>query len=93
MPESRVKLPPEVREPYTVFVNGVRQQPGRDYRVQGGDLVFAAGMAKEGRLGFWRWFWGAFGIGTYRKNDQVDIAWEVDGRPRVAHALDIVARD
>ena len=93
MPESRVKLPPEVREPYTVFVNGVRQQPGRDYRVRGGELVFAADMAKEGRLGFWRWFWGAFGIGTYRKNDQVDIAWEVDGRPRVAHALDIVARD
>ena len=89
MPESRVKLPPEVREPYTVFVNGVRQLPGRDYRVQGGDLVFAADMAKEGRLGFWRWFWGAFGIGTYRKNDQVDVAWEVDGRPRVAHALDI----
>jgi len=93
MPESRVKLPPQVREPYTVFVNGVRQEPGRDYRVQQGHLVFAADMAKEGRLGFWRWFWGAWGIGTYRKNDQVDVAWEVDGRPRVAHALDIVARD
>ncbi len=93
MPESRVKLPPEVREPYTVFVNGVRQQPGRDYRVRAGHLVFDAEMAKEGRLGFWRWFWGAWGIGTYRRNDQVDVAWEVDGRPRVAHALDIVARD
>ena len=46
---------------------------------------------KEGRLGFWRWFWGAWGIGTYRKNDQVDVAWEIDGRPRVAHALDIEA--
>ena len=30
-----------------------------------------------------------WGIGTYRKNDQVDVAWEVDGQPRVAHALDI----
>ena len=36
-----------------------------------------------------RWFLGAWGIGTYRKNDTVDVAWEVDGRPRVAHALDI----
>ena len=36
-----------------------------------------------------RWFLGAWGVGTYRKNDQVDVAWEVDGRPRVAHALDI----
>ena len=44
---------------------------------------------KEGRLGFWKWFWGAWGIGIYGKNDQVDVAWEVDGRPRVAHALEI----
>jgi hypothetical protein len=88
---SRVKLPPNVREPYTVFVNGVRQVPGEDFQVRGGELVFAQTLVKEGRLGFWRWFWGAWGIGTYRKNDQVDVAWEVDGRPRVAHALDIEA--
>ena len=90
MAESRVPLPPGVREPYTVYLNGVRQEPGRDYVVREGALVFPAELAKEGRLGFWRWFLGAWGIGTYRKNDQVDVAWEVDGRPRVAHALDIV---
>jgi len=44
---------------------------------------------KEGNLGFWRWFLGAWGIGTYKRNDQVDVAWDVDGQPRVAHALDI----
>ena len=88
--ESRVELPrPGVREPYTVFLNGVRQTPGRDFRVRDGALVFPTALAKEGRLGFWRWFWGAWGIGTYRKDDQVDVAWEQDGRPRVAHALDI----
>jgi hypothetical protein len=89
MAESRVRLPPGVGEPYEVYVNGVRQQAGRDFRVIGGDLVFDRSLAKEGRLGFWRWFLGAWGIGTYRKNDQVDITWEVDGHPRVAHALDI----
>jgi hypothetical protein len=89
MAESRVRLPPGVREPYEVYVNGVRQQAGRDFRVIGGDLVFDRPLAKEGRLGFWRWFLGAWGIGTYRKNDQVDVAWEVEGQPRVAHALDI----
>ncbi len=51
--------------------------------------VFARPLAKEQRLGFWRWFWGAFGIGTYGRNDQVDVTWEVDGRPQVAHALEI----
>ena len=44
---------------------------------------------QEGKLGFWRWFWGAWGIGTYRKDDQVDVAWEVDGHPQVGHKLPI----
>lgn len=91
MAESRVRLPPGVREPYVVFVNGVRQQPGRDYQLREGVLVFPRELAKEGRLGFWRWFWGAWGIGTYRKDDKVDVAWDVNGQPRVAHALEIEA--
>ena len=89
MEKSIVRLPRGVREPYTVFVNGVRQHEGSDYEVRGGVLEFGRSLAKEGRLGFGRWFLGAWGIGTYRKNDTVDIAWEVDGQPRVAHALDI----
>lgn len=89
MADSKVRLPAGVREPYTVFVNGVRQEPGKDYRVEGRVLRFERELVKEGRLGFWRWFWGAWGIGTYRKNDQVDVTWTADGRPRVAHALDI----
>jgi hypothetical protein len=89
MARSRVRLPPEVREPYTVHLNGVRQQAGRDFTVGDGVLEFSADLVKEGKLGFWRWFWGGWGIGTYRKNDQVDVTWEVGGRPRVAHALDI----
>ena len=89
MADWTVRLPPGVREPYAVFINGVRQEPGRDYEVRGLVLIFDRPLVKEGRLGFWRWFWGAWGIGTYRKNDQVDITWEVDGKPRVAHAVDI----
>ena len=84
-----VRLPAGVREPYTVFLNGVRQQEGQDYEVRRGVLEFDRPLAKEGRLGFGRWFLGAWGIGTYRKNDTVDVAWEIEGKPRVAHALDI----
>ena len=89
MERTRVPLPPEVREPFTVFVNGVRQQPGRDYELHGTVLVFGRPLVKERRLGFWKWFLGAWGIGTYGRNDQVDVAWEQDGHPRVAHALDL----
>lgn len=86
---SRVPLPRGVTSPYTVYLNGVRQEPGRDYQVREGALVFPGELVKEGKLGFWKWFWGAWGIGTYGRDDQVDVSWEVDGRPRVAHALDI----
>ena len=90
MEETRVPLPPGVREPFTVYVNGVKQEFGRDYRVADGALVFSKELVKEGKLGFWRWFWGAWGIGTYRRDDQIDVAWEVDGRPQVAHKLTVV---
>ena len=89
MEKWTVRLPRGVREPYTVFVNGVRQQEGTDYEVHRGVLEFDKPLAKEGKLGAGRWFLGAWGIGTYRKNDTVDVAWEIDGQPRVAHALDI----
>jgi hypothetical protein len=89
MEKWTVRLPAGVRAPYTVFLNGVRQHEGKDYEVRRGVLEFDRPLAKEGRLGFGRWFLGAWGIGTYRKNDTVDVAWEVDGKPRVAHALDI----
>jgi len=89
MEKWTVRLPAGVREPYTVFLNGVRQHEGTDYEVRRGVLEFDRPLAKEGKLGMGRWFLGAWGIGTYRKNDTVDVAWEFDGRPRVAHALDI----
>jgi hypothetical protein len=89
MAQSRVPLPPSVSPPFTVFVNGVRQEAGTDYRVEGDALVFERELVQEGKLGFWRWFWGAWGIGTYRKDDQVDVAWETGGHPHVAHKLPI----
>ena len=89
MAASRVRLPRAVSPPFSVFVNGVRQEQGRDYRVVGRTLVFERELVQEGKLGFWRWFWGAWGIGTYRRDDQVDVAWEADGRPQVAHKLDV----
>jgi hypothetical protein len=89
MAESRVQLPHAVKPPFTVFVNGVRQAEGSDYRVEEGALVFARELSQEGKLGFWRWFLGAWGIGTYRKDDQVDVAWDAGGHPHVAHKLPV----
>jgi hypothetical protein len=86
--ESRVDLPDEVGEEFEVFVNGVRQQPGQDYRVQGRTLVFTRSLAQEGRLGALRWTSMFLGVaGTYRKHDTVDVVYERDGRRVVATGL------
>lgn len=67
----------------------MHQEPGSDFQVVGRQLVFERELRKEGRLGLWRWFLGAWGIGTYRQNDSVDVRYEAGGRPQVAEALDI----
>ncbi|MDX6649487.1 MAG: hypothetical protein QOJ97_1438 [Solirubrobacteraceae bacterium] len=91
MDRWRVKLPPGVRPPFEVYANGVPQREGADYEVGDGVLLFDRPLAQEGRLGAWRWFLGAWGIGTYRKNDTIDVRYEAGGRPMVAHALEIEA--
>ena len=92
--ESVVRLPAGVRAPYQVFVNGVAQQQGTDFRVDGSTLVFPRRrLAREGRLGFWRWASLFLGIaGTYRQNDTVDVVYEHAGRRLVASGLPFVAR-
>jgi hypothetical protein len=86
--ESRVELPPDVPEDFEVFVNGVKQEPGRDYRVQGRSLIFPRELAQEGKLGATRWASMLLGVaGTYRKHDSVDVVYKRDGRRAVATGL------
>ena len=85
---SRVELPAGVAAPFEVFVNGVRQTAGTDYRLEGRTLVFARSLAREGKLGFWRWLSLLLGIaGTYRQDDNVDVVYERGGRRLVASGL------
>jgi hypothetical protein len=85
----RVTLPAGVRPPFEVYVNGVRQELGADYRVSSGELLFDRELVRQ-KLGARAWLIGFWGIGTYKRNDEVDIRYEVDGRPMVAHALEIM---
>src|SRR3954466_13876419 len=88
---TRVKLPDGVGRELEVFVNGVPQQAGEDFRRVGSELVFERRLAKEGRLGFWRWTSLFLGVaGTYRQNDSVNVVYERDGRRVVASGLELV---
>ena len=95
MPErTRVELPAGVGETIEVFVNGVVQQPGKDFHRVGGELVFDRRLAREGQLGFWRWLSLFLGVaGTYRQNDSVDVVYQSDGRRIVATSLPLMHED
>ncbi len=88
MKEWRVTLPVGIRSPFEVYVNGVRQELGSDYRVAEGDLLFERELVRQ-KLSLWAWFLGFWGIGTYKRNDEIDVRYEVDGRPMVAHPVKI----
>ncbi len=86
--QTEVQLPAAVVRPFEVYVNGVAQVEGRDFRVKDRKLVFFRELRQEGRLGFWRWASITLGVaGTYRQNDVVDVAYEVEGRRAVASGL------
>ena len=91
MPEhARVTLPIELTGPFEVYLNGVLQQPGRDFQLEDGALLFERRLAREGRLGFWRWLSLFLGVaGTYRQNDSVDVVYQSGGRRVVASGLPI----
>jgi hypothetical protein len=89
MARSVVRLPPHVQPPYEVFISGVPQREGTDYRVEGRTLVFDRVLKKD-KVSGWRWFLGAWGVGTYRQNDSVDVRYErSDGSAAVAEGLEI----
>jgi hypothetical protein len=91
---TRVQLPAGVGERFDVFVNGVAQQPGRDFRREGDELVFERRLAREGRLGFWRWLSLFLGVaGTYRQNDSVDVIYQLGGKRVVAAGRPLLPED
>jgi hypothetical protein len=80
---SFVRLPAGIRPPFDVYLNGVLQHEGADYAINGDMLRFPRRLARD-KVSSWRWMIGAFGIGTYRQDDSVDVRYERDGRALVA---------
>jgi hypothetical protein len=77
---SHVDLPDAVGSAFEVFVNGVPQRAGVDYDQVGRRLVFRRPLAREGKLGFWRWAGMVLGVaGTYREHDTVDVVYGEGG--------------
>jgi hypothetical protein len=80
-----------VQPPFEIYISGVPQREGVDYVLKGRDLVFEGRELRKDKVSGWRWLLGAWGVGTYRQNDSVDVRYTRDGRPAVAEGLEIEA--
>jgi hypothetical protein len=86
----RVRLPAGAEPPYGVFVNGVRQQEGSDYRIEGREIVFARPIVKEGKVSGVRWLAMLLGLfGTYRRHEVVDVEYRRGGRVALASDVEV----
>ena len=89
----RVMLPAGAEPPIRVFVNGVPQTPGTDYRLVGNELVFDKPLEKE-RLSKGKWAAIFLGLwGSYGKNDSVDLQYTLAGEQMSATGLPIIPPD
>jgi hypothetical protein len=87
----RVRLPRGAEPPYGVFLNGVRQTEGEDYRVRGGEIIFSRPIVKEGKVSGVRWLAMLLGLfGTYRKHEVVDVEYRLRGETKLASDIEVL---
>jgi hypothetical protein len=87
----RALLPRGAEPPITVYVNGVEQVPGEDYRLAGREIVFSRAILKEEKLSGIRWLSMFIGVvGTYRKHETVDIEYRRGGEAMLASDVPIL---
>jgi hypothetical protein len=87
---ERVKVPSGAEPPFTVFINGVEQNEGADYSIDGGEIVFTRPIIKE-KIGTSRWLAMYLGLwGTYRKNETIDLQFSREGKVQLLSDLPVV---
>jgi hypothetical protein len=87
---ERVRIPAGAEAPFAVFINGVQQSEGEDYRIDGGEVVFSRPIVKE-KIHTGRWLAMYLGFfGTYRKDEKVDLQFSRAGKIELIPDLPIV---
>lgn len=89
----RVKLPRGAKRPVKVFINGMEQEEGLDYTVHEGFVVFRDPILKEdlsGLSAFRKIVLGLGVVGSYQKNETVDVEYTLSGRTEFASDLTVM---
>ena len=85
----RARLPRGAAEPIRVHINGVEQPRGEVWNVRQGEIVFTRPIVKE-RVSTGRWLAMYLGLfGSYKRNEQVDVEYTLDGKPKLAADVEI----
>jgi hypothetical protein len=85
----RVRLPRGAEPPLTVFVNGIAQEDGVDYEIEGGEIVFNRQIVKE-TVSKGRWLAMYLGLfGTYRKDETIDVQFTRNGKVELVSDLPV----
>ncbi len=87
---SRVHLPSAATPPIEVFINGVPQEAGRDYALEGRTLVFAQELIQPRKDNARSLFRTLF-YGRYKPEHVVDVVYRVNGQRTVESGLEIEA--
>ena len=86
----RVRLPQDAGEPITVFINGVVQTEGDDYKLTPGGVLFTRDIIKE-KMNKSRWLAMYLGLfGTYRKHETVDVQFTRGGKTELMSDMPIL---
>jgi hypothetical protein len=86
----RVRLPSGAERPIHVFINGLEQHEGRDYAIQGREIVFSRPLVKE-KVSSGRWLAMTLGLfGSYGKHETVDVHFRRAGKTEVISDAKIV---
>ena len=86
---TRARLPRGASEPIRVHINGVEQPRGEVWDVRGEYVAFTRPIIKE-QVSTGRWIAMYLGLfGSYKKNEQVDIEYTLDGKPKLAANVEV----
>ena len=89
----RVRVPNGAMEPIRVYINGMEQVRDEDYRLREGDIVFEDPILKEdlSELSSFRKLVLGLGlVGSYQRNETVDVEYMLEGRREFASDLPVI---
>jgi hypothetical protein len=93
---DRVALPRDAREPITIYINGVEQTRGEDYKIVDGMVIFSEPIYKE-QLRELNWFrkigLGLGVFGHYERNEAVDIQFGTPSGVKLRSDVPILSAD